>query len=152
MKRRISIITAVIVCFVFISMTSSDSTAQMRRNRAYFDTGVITLGPDQSARLSVAAGDVSGDGLDDIIAQKMIYSQGPCDNGVCSYSLQNTQITNYSVTNNETITVGVGITEPASGVRFRVISNNRNVKVNLIIFNATTGKIQTVIDINDIYI
>jgi hypothetical protein len=50
---------------VLITLMISDSAvAQTASRRLFADTGVITLGPNQVLRLTVAAGDVNGD--DDI--------------------------------------------------------------------------------------
>src|SRR5687768_13755598 len=62
MKRRILLLTTLALVIGAASFTTSDRTASAQTQmRPVADSGVITLGPDQVLRVSVAAGDVTGD-------------------------------------------------------------------------------------------
>ena len=66
MKRRITLSLALSLSVVLVSLMSSDSTAKAQQGgrRVSFDTGIVTLGPNQVLRVTVAAGDGDSDGAD----------------------------------------------------------------------------------------
>lgn len=77
MKRKITLSLALTLS-VLLSLMSSDSTAQAQKKgtRVRFDTGVVTLGPDQLLRVAIAGdfnedGDV--DGADFLVFKRMGY-------------------------------------------------------------------------------
>lgn len=143
MKRKITLSMMLILSFVLITMMSSDTFAQ--RSRVFVaDTGVITLGPNQSAILSVSAGDVNGGGIHNFVTQKMTYSQGVCnDQGVCRLTLDNIQTSNFSLNAGEAIQLKTG----AAGTRFRVLSRRDNLKVTLSTVDDLTGSVNSFLDV-----
>jgi hypothetical protein len=62
MKHRITLSIVLALSMILLTLTSSASKVQAQNNlRFVADSGIVTLGPDQELRVSVAAGDVNGD-------------------------------------------------------------------------------------------
>ena len=103
-----------------------------------FDTGMVTLGPNQILR-------ISGDGVDqdDAITlrfRRIQYSQGPCNAGVCKHSIS-LQITSPPTTLTQGETATIDIPNNSFGVRAAVLSNSQDVRVTAQIVDQTTGAI-----------
>lgn len=62
MKRRLTLSIAFALSVVLVSLTSSDRAAQAQQGLIKIGSGTLTLGPNQKLRLTVAPGDVNGDG------------------------------------------------------------------------------------------
>jgi len=77
MKRK-KTLSLVLTLSVLLLLMSSDSVAhgQQRGKRVSFDTGIITLGPDQLLRVAIAGdadGDADVDGADFLVLKRMGY-------------------------------------------------------------------------------
>lgn len=140
MKRRISLSIAVALSIVLVLLTSSDSTVTAQNQlRVVADTGVITLGPNQVLRVTVAAGDVNGDDPLRVRFRQIKYAQGVCSGGICKHSIES-QTTSAPVTlaPNESAVV-----DAADYVLWRIVvfASNRNVRATGTIINANTGEV-----------
>lgn len=87
MKRILTISIALSV--VLFALMSSDSTASAARPRIFVaDTGLVTLGPNQLLRITVAPA-AGGDSIPtesiSFNFTKIRYSQRTCDGGVCKH-------------------------------------------------------------------
>jgi len=114
------------------------ATAYGQRKSFVFDTGMVTLGPNQILR-------ISGDGVDqdDVITlrfRRIQYSQGPCSGGVCKHSISS-QITSPPITLTQGETATIDIPNNSFGVRGAVLSNSPDIRVTAQIIDQTTGAI-----------
>lgn len=142
MKRKLTLSIALILSITFLLLTGSDSTAQSQNQlKPVADTGVITLGPNQELRVTVAAGDVNGDDNIRVRFRKLEYMQTNCSNGVCKYAVS-------SQATSDPITLAPG--EAASrkwyevdltAFRGMVLSSSRNVRVTGIVFDTSTQRV-----------
>ena len=144
MKRRIALSIALALGVVLLSLMSADSTAKAQPGRTFVaDTGVITLGPNQILRMTVA------NGLNEATVRfrRLEYTQGTCDGGVCKH------IISAQTTSNPTTLApgdaarldiaGHETCSPCDAVR-AVVTSNRNVRVNALIISTTTGEVLSV--------
>jgi hypothetical protein len=88
MKRRIALAIAIALSVVALALMSSDSKVIAQGGGADFtrfraDTGVITLGPNQSLRITVA------NGLDQATVRfrRLEYLPGLCDSAGCKHTI-----------------------------------------------------------------
>lgn len=112
------------------------------------DTGVVALGDDQVLRITVNA----GEGNDTITVgfRRIGYTQGTCDNGVCTQSVgAQSALGLITLAPGEAASIDI----PRSflggvfvGVRGVVSSSSRDVRVNAFIINAITGEIIATVD------
>jgi hypothetical protein len=84
MIRNIALALAA-VSLILVSLLGSNSPvrAQQARRIVTFDTGVVTLGPNQMLRLTIAAGDFTNDGDTTVGLRGIKYAQGASGGGVC---------------------------------------------------------------------
>ena len=139
MKRRTSL-ALMLALNVLLSTAGSPLTAQgQQRVRLLADTGVVTLGPNQALRVTVAAGDVNGDDAVSVLFRRMSYTQGACNGGVCKYALTS-QTTSGPVTlmPGEAASAELVATTYGRGV---VLGNSRDVRVTAQIIDTTTGDV-----------
>jgi len=140
MKRRILLSIVLVVSLVSVSLMSSDSRVEAQNQlRVVADTGVITLGPNQALRVTVAAGDVNGDDPLRVRFRQMKYTQGVCSGGICKHSVES-QTTSAPVTlaPNESAVVNA-----ANYVVWRIVvfGSNRNLRATGAIVNVNTGEV-----------
>ena len=139
---------ALALSIVLVSLMSSDSSVQAQRPQRFTaDTGVMTLGPNQLVRLSVAAGDINNDGLPVVVEFTSAgYTQGPCNNdGVCKHTVLS-QMTTAPIRLMPGEAASLNLTAGTYG-RGIVISNSRNVRVNAQIIDVATGNVDAIIAI-----
>ena len=142
MKRKITLSIALIWSLALVSLTSSDSTVNAEPPERYtFDTGLITLGEGQILRITV-----NGQSGDDTIAvrfRQLKYMQTICNGGICKQAISAQTISPIiPLTPNEGAFFDVFVGDiSARSVRGVVVSNSRNVRVNVIIIEADTGRI-----------
>ena len=100
------------------------------------DSGVITLGENQTLRVSVAAGDVTGD--ESIRIRLMQIQYAPCQASPKLCIVSQTTTNPISLNSNE-----AAIVDAADYVVWRtvVLSNSRNVKVTGIVFDTSTQRV-----------
>ena len=85
MKNRIALSVALGLSVALLSLVSFNRTASaQRQTKSTWDTGVVTLGPNQILRITVV--NPSTDAAN-IRFNRMEYVQGSCNNGVCKQSL-----------------------------------------------------------------
>ena len=149
MKRRIALSIALTVSVVLVSLASSDSTAQAQQGRRRVaDTGIVSLGPNQELRLSLAGdynadGDV--DGGDYALFRRMEYGQQSCgSDGVCKLV-----VTSQTTSNPVRLRPGEAVSFtclPGSvfGVRV-VVESNRRTRVLGIVFDTSTQRVVAII-------
>lgn len=150
MKRKITLLTTLVMSIVLIAITSSDAMAQAR-NRRVFDSGVITPGPNQSVRLSVATGDINSDGYIDLSVRAISYSQGNCEGIVCVLMVHGIwDATSLGLDSDEAITID--IPNETSGIRLMILTNSKNLRANLFLINNITGEVETAYKLENVFI
>jgi hypothetical protein len=147
MKRGTLIFIALVVSVLSVSLIASVPAFTAAPPRTFAaDTGVITLGPDQVLRMTVANGsDTARIGF-----TRLEYDGGSCVEGVCKYLVAS------RISSDPTfLAPGEGAafqTNGSSGLGPRIVrgvvtSNSQNVNVNAMIINSTTGEVQGIIAI-----
>jgi hypothetical protein len=146
MKRRITLSIALVLTTTILSLMSSDSTAQTQQSQRFkADTGIVTLGPNQVLRVWVWLGETYVIGEPGPINTyvrfgRVEYTQSVCNGGVCKHT-----IASQTVSNPITLTTGEAassdIPNTTFGVRGMVLSNSRDVKVNVMIIDSATGNV-----------
>lgn len=139
MKRNIALALGAL-SLILVSLLSSDSAvrAQQTRRLVTFDTGVVTLGPNQLLRLTVTGGDFNADGDTTVGFRGIKYTQGVCGGGVCQ--LMNAGSTTsgpHTLAAGEAISLDLVATTYGRGI---VSSNRKNVRVTASIVNTLTGE------------
>ena len=138
MKRNIAFALGAL-SLILAALLSSDSPARAQEGRRLvtFDTGVVTLGPNQILRLTVTGGDFNSDGDTTVGFRAIKYSQGVCGGGVCR--LVNAGVT---TTGPHTLAPGEAISHELVATTYGrciVSSNRKNVRVTASIINTITG-------------
>src|SRR5688500_3534109 len=87
MKRRITLSIVFALSIGLLTLTGSDSTVQSQSQiRFVADTGVVTLGPNQTLRVYEGLDSGALDGK--FLRYKQIdYAQGICSDGVCKHGV-----------------------------------------------------------------
>ena len=136
MKRSIALAIALAVSLILLSLATSDSVAQAQQRRLFqWDTGVVSLGPNQVLRL---AGDWNGDGDTTVGFREIKYGQGACNGAVCKLVIISTTTSGpHIVPAGEAISLNLVATTYGRGI---VTSNRRDVQVTASIINTTTGE------------
>ena len=139
MKRRIALSMALALSVVFVSLMSSDSTAQPQQQVKFrADTGIVALGPNQRLRLWILT-DQYGDIPSAVSFRRMQYAQGACNGGVCKLgSVTDLVIDPFTLMAGEA--AYIDITQGGfAGVR-GVVQSNRRVRATATIINTVTGE------------
>jgi predicted membrane protein len=146
MKRKITISIALVLSVVLVSLMISDRAATAAPIRTFVgDTGVITLGPNQMLRMTVANGldtaTVSFRGLE--------YTEGTCEGGVCKHMISSQTVSDpVMLAPGEAARldiVGHETCSSCTAVR-AVMTSNRKMTVNVLIINTTTGEVDAFFD------
>lgn len=141
MKRKITLIMALALAGLLVSLTNSDSTAlaqQQARFRA--DTGIVTLGPNQVLRVTATNADVDGNDFLAVRFRRIQYQQGTCDGEVCKLgSVTDLIIDPISLMPGQAASMSLS-QGGFSGVRIMVQANRRNVRATATIVNTVTGE------------
>ena len=138
MKRKITL-TLTLMTSMLLSLVSFTTAQGQTGRKPISDTGVITLGPNQLLRLTVAAGDVNGDAIA-VQFRQAAYTPAGCNDGVCKHTVVS-QSTSAPVKLMPGEAASIDILSNSFGVRAMVLSNSQNVRVNAMIVDATTGNI-----------
>lgn len=143
MKRKItlSILTALVLCIVLVSLTSSDSRVEAQNQiRIVADTGMIKLGPNQVLRVIMKDGS-NNMTLENYAFRRIEYTQDDCNGGVCRHTISSqSQTAPITLALGEALSFNVGPDVQGNGVRAAVLSNSRNVLVTAAIINTLTGQ------------
>jgi len=136
MKRSIALAVALAVSVILLSLASSDSATQAQQRRLFqWDTGVVSLGPNQVLRLS---GDWNGDGDTTVGFREIKYGQGACNGNVCKlFTISSTTSGPHTLASGEAISLELLATTYGRGI---VTSNRRDMHVTASIINTTTGE------------
>lgn len=136
MKRSIACSVALAVSMILLSLASSDSPSQAQQRRLFqWDTGVVSLGPNQVLRLT---GDWNGDGDTTVGFREIKYGQGACDGAVCKLiTISTTTSGPHKLADGEAISLDLITTTYGRGI---VTSNRRDGRVTASIINTTTGE------------
>jgi hypothetical protein len=141
MKRKMTL-SLMLALSMLLSLVGFATTAQGQqpKRRPILDTGLVTLGFNQVLRVSVAAGDVNGDGSASIAFREITYMPVGCDAGVCKHT-----IASQNTTSPVELMLGeascIDGTSNTMMLRIVVLSNNPSVRVNAVIVDLTTGNI-----------
>lgn len=137
MKRSIALAVALAVSVILLSLVSSDSAtqAQQRGKLFHWDTGVVSLGPNQVLRLT---GDWNGDGDTTVGFRSLKYGQTACNGTACKLSIvEATTSGPHTLASGEAISLELVATTYGRGT---VTSNRPNLHVTASIVNTTTGE------------
>ena len=137
MKRSIALAVALAVSVILLSLASSDSATQAQQRGKLFqwDTGVVSLGPNQVLRLT---GDWNGDGDTTVGFREIKYGQAACMGNVCKLiTISTTTSGPHRFGAGEAISLELVATTYGRGI---VTSNRRNMQVTASIINTLTGE------------
>jgi hypothetical protein len=138
MKRRIALSIAIGLSVVLLALMHSDSTAKAQPGRVFaVDTGVFTLGPTQTLRITVA------NGLDQATVRfrRLSYIDGSCVAGVCKHIISSQTLSDpMTLAPGEAASYNLGDTLTHE-VRSVVTSNREDLRVNAIVIDTTTNAI-----------
>ena len=136
MKRSIALAVALAVSVILLSLATSNSATQARQRSLFqWDTGVVSLGPNQVLRIT---GDWNGDGDTTVGFREIKYGQGACNGAVCKLMTIGTTTSGpHTVAAGEAISLELVATTYGRGI---VTSNRRDVQVTASIINTTTGE------------
>ena len=135
MKRSIALAVALAVSGILLLLASSDSVSQAQQRRLFhWDTGVVSLGPNQVLRIT---GDWNGDGDTTVGFREIKYGQGACNGAVCKLVIIGTTTSGpHNVPAGEGISLDLVATTYGRGI---VTSNRRDAQVTASIINTLTG-------------
>lgn len=148
MKRRITL-SLMLALSLLLSLMNSDSAAQTQKGkRVRFDTGIITLGPDQLLRVALAGDfnpDADVDGSDFLVFKRMAYIEQGNIYGLASDVA--TSPIRLAQGEAASIDINQGV---FNAVRCVVIGNfratdPRNARVTVQIINRTTNQVDSVL-------
>jgi len=137
MKRYIALALAASSLILVALLTSNFSVgAQQTRRLVTFDTGVVTLGPNQILRLTLT-GDFNSDGDVTVGFRGIKYAQGACGGGVCQLTNAGATATGpFTLAAGEAVSLDLVATTYGRGI---VSANQKNVRVTASIVNTLTG-------------
>ena len=137
MKRNIALAVTLAVSVILLSLASSDSATQAQERGRLFqwDTGVVSLGPNQVLRIT---GDWNGDGDTTVGFWEIKYGQGACNGTVCKLNtISSTTSGPHKLAAGEAISLELVANTYGRGI---VTSNRRDGRVTASIINTTTGE------------
>ena len=145
MKRKITLSLALLLSVVLVSLMSSDRTAQAQNQiKIVADTGVITLGQNQTLRVAIHSPRDSASGLPTGF-RRIEYTQGACGDGICKHEISSQTASPPVLLNpNEALTVDLDWSANVSGTRIIVLSSSQDVQVNVLIIDNATGEILSI--------
>lgn len=155
MKRRIILSITLTLSIISVLLMNSDSSVEAQIQTRYSaGTGVIALTPDENLSLTVAVGDINGDGSisgnDAIVVRfrRTRYMKTGCESGVCRYVIES-QTTTAPITlmpdevgNLELMGNQIG-TDRAGSIE--VLTNSKNARATVQLSDALTGQTKSVL-------
>ena len=140
MKQKITISIALVLSITILALMRSDSTAQAQNQiKIVADTGVVTLGPGQTLRLSIISPRDSASGLPTGVRFRQVnYMESGCSGAVCKQVVSSQNVSDV-VTLQPGEAALFDMIDPTGQVL--VLSNNQDVRVNAMIIESATGKI-----------
>jgi hypothetical protein len=151
MKRKIILSIALILSVILVSMISSDSTALAQQPQRFTaDTGMVTLGPNQVLRVTVATGDINGEDSVNVRLRWIEYTQGVCNSGgVCKHAIES-QNTSAPITLAPGEVVSFDHIGNFNFLRAVVLGNRRKLRVNMIVFDTSTQRVVAMLCNNEV--
>ena len=134
--KTIAWAVALALSVILLSIASSDSVtqAQLRGRLFHWDTGVVSLGPNQVLRIT---GDWNGDGDTTVGFREIKYGQGSCNGTICKLiTISSTTSGPLNVAAGEAISLELVATTYGRAI---VTSNRRDMRVTASIINTLTG-------------
>jgi regulator of extracellular matrix RemA (YlzA/DUF370 family) len=150
MKHRTVLSIALALSVMSMSLLSSNSMARAQNQTKFtWDTGVVTLGPNQMLRITVALGD-TGTHEAKVRFRSMEYTQGTCNGGVCAHQVaSDTTSAPVTLAASEAASVSILGTTYGGNGRGIVLSNSQDVRVTALIIDTVTGSISSMFLIDD---
>src|SRR5215203_5737170 len=147
MKRKITISIALVMSIVMLSLIKSDSTVRAEPPQKFtFDTGIVTLGENQTLRVVSVDGELGG-GIYGEVIKRFEYQQTGCEAGICKLTAAS-QTTSplISFAQNE----AASIETPSGGARrIMIVTDNRNLRVNAIVFDTATQRVHDTVELEE---
>ena len=136
MTRTIALAFALAVSVILLSVASSDSATQAQQRILFqWDTGVVSLGPNQVLRIT---GDWNGDGDSTVGFREIKYGQAACNGNVCKLiTISTTTSGPHRLAAGEAISLELVAATYGRGI---VTSNRREMRVTASIINTLTGE------------
>ena len=131
MKPKLKLWLAIVFSVVLLPVGAQAQSAL----KPIADTGMITLGPNQVLRVTVATGDVTGDDVVRVRFRQMEYMEQGNIYRVASSNMAGP----LTLTSGEATSIDIPNT--GSPVRGVVLSNSRSPKVVAIVFDTSTQRI-----------
>jgi hypothetical protein len=142
MKRGITLSFAVVLGAVLMSLISSASTVQAKKEKAFSaDTGIISLGPNQ--RLRIVTDNKDPDAEYAVTFKQMAYRGTATGGGLRHNLLSQTTSELITVAPGEGFSIDIGTSETV--VRAVVATNSESVQITGQIIDTTTGNIIAVL-------
>ena len=137
MKRTMTLTIALVLSVVMLSLIKSDSTNAAPPQRFEWDTGAVTLGPNQILRIAADPNDPTGTPF--VRFGRTTYTQNGCNaDGVCKLTGTDTFTGPVSMMANEA--ASFDISPSGAAVRGLVVSNTRDLRVSASIIDTVTGE------------
>jgi hypothetical protein len=146
MKRRTALTIVLAVSLISVSLASFDSTARAQQpSRFKGDTGVVSPGPNQILRITVASSGATTREVS-VVFKKIEYAPSLCNNeGVCRQVVAaQTTTTPASLAAGEAVSIDIAGHAGGGGVRGVVLANNENIKVTAQTIDLATGNVSNV--------
>lgn len=140
-------ILALSIAIVFCVLALSTTAAAQSGSKPIADSGMITLGPKEVLRLTVVAGRVNNDNVR-VRFRLIEYTAGMCDGPACKHVvLSQTTSAQIVLDANEAASTTFPTTVAGEEVRYVravVLSDNPNVRVQGIVFDTSTQRINAI--------
>lgn len=146
MKRSITLSFTTLSLLLSLVSLPAPVHATPRPPRFRADSGVVTLGPAQKLRVTVAAGDINGDNAIRVRLRWMQYAEQTCSGmpTVCRHMVTSQSVTPVEALGDEDAVsldlngAGIGGT---GAVRVVIESDSPNTRVRGIVFDTSTQRI-----------
>ncbi len=139
MKRRITFSIALSLCIGIVGLMISDPSVKAAASRSYIaDSGMITLGPNQIMRVTVAN---TSSQRSLTVAFTDQFTSAACSGGVCTHTVTSQTTTDpVTLLPRQAASHDIMPASGASAVRAIVVGNGSNMLVNGLIIDTTTGQ------------
>jgi hypothetical protein len=128
MKRRMIVPFAIGLGLLLLLAGSDSAVRAQTAGLAISDTGILSLGPGQVLRITVASRSVADVHLR---FRRSEYSQGSCDQGVCALSVASLITTTpMTLAPGQGFAIDIGTSE---NLRVTVISDSGDLRINAIL-------------------
>src|ERR1044072_8336527 len=131
MKRRSYLVIAFAFWFLSFSLLASASTVRAQTSNRYVaDSGMVTLGPNETFRVTVAPAAMRRRVTTITITFQAVVTFATCSNGVCTHTVLSDTTTD-PVTLHDGQAASFDISQPSEGsaVRVRVHSDSQDMLV-----------------------